>query len=234
MRRLDPSRAILVFWADLTFHEAALLADNEAKHLAAPVTQVLTEFETVFKLDLDSRREVLKTAAQASIADNNLDGGIRGLHSGALFLVKQDRSRDEFKTLFKDNIGRVVRFALKRQVEVAEDLVQKLGMKMYADEFKTPHVAALQGLIDAGKNVLGAVRAASIGRTEARLDIRAWKDNANAVRLANHGELLALAAKAGRKKDWAEAFFLSAENAPDASDEEAADDESAGSASENG
>lgn len=234
MRRIDPSRSTLVFWADLTFHEAALLADDEAKHLAVPVTQVLHEFETVLKLDLDTRREVLKTSARASIADTNIDLGIRSFHSAALFLVKQDRSRSEFTTLFSESIGRVVRFALKRQVEVAEQLVQKLGLKLYSDEFRTIHAAALQPLIDAGKNVLGAVRTASISRLEARLDIRAWKDNANAVRLANHGELLAMAAKTGRKKDWAEAFFLSADNAPEQDDGDAANDELVGDAPANG
>lgn len=234
MRRLDPSRTVLVFWADLTFHEAALLADAETKHLAAPVTQVLAEFETVFKLDLDSRRESLKASARASIADRNLDGGIRDVHSAALFLVKQDRAQNEFTTLFSDNIGRVVRFALKRQIEVAEQLVQKLGVKLYSDEFKKTHTAALQGLVDAGKGILAAVRAASISRTEARLDIRAWKDNVNAVRLATYGELLALAAKKGNKKDWAEAFFLSAENAPERDDDDAEEHESSSNAPANG
>ncbi|HRI68310.1 MAG TPA: hypothetical protein PK156_28970 [Polyangium sp.] len=224
MRRIDLSRTILFFWGDLVFHEAALLAEPEVQHLAPPVTHVLTQFESILKLDLDSRRDVLKTFARASIADKNLDGGIRDLHAATLFLVKQDRTRDEFKSLFSEHIGQVVRFALKRQVEVAEDLVQKLGMKLYGDEFKTPHTTALQSLIDVGKSALGAARNATLGRTEARLEIRAWKDNANAVRLANHGELLAWAAKKGYKKDWAEAFFLSSENAPEKEEEPSSDE----------
>jgi len=68
--------------------------------------------------------------------------------------------------------------------------------------------------LNAGSTVLKQVRSAALARTEARLDIRAWKDDANAVRMANHGELLALAARTGRNKDWVEAFFLSARNAP--------------------
>jgi len=214
MRRLDPSRAVLFFWADLVFHEAALLADDEAKHLAVPVANLLTEFESVFKLDLDTRRALLQNSARASVADSNLDTAIRALHNAALFLVGQDRTKAEFKTLFSSPISKVVSYALKRQVEVADKLVENLGLKLYTDAFKSPHLNQLQTLISKGKTILASIRSAALSRTEARLDIRAWKDDANAIRLANYGELLAIAAKTGRKKDWAEAFFLSARNAP--------------------
>lgn len=220
MRRIDSARAVLVFWADLVFHEAALLADDEAKHLASPVTKALDDFNGVLKLDLDSRRGELKAGAHASITDVQLDGGIRKLHGAALFLVGQDRKRVEFKTLFSDTIDQVVRYALKRQVEVAVGLVENLGLKLYADDFKGPHVTALNALIGKGKAVLDEVRAAALARTEARIDIQAWKDNANAVRLANYGELLMIAAKTGRKKEWAEAFFLSAKASSTGADEE--------------
>ncbi|MBK9264984.1 MAG: hypothetical protein IPM54_35030 [Polyangiaceae bacterium] len=208
MRRIDPSRAVLVFWADLVFHEAALLADDEAKHLAPQVTQALDDFNVVFKLDLDTQRSVLKANAKSSIADVHIDEGIRKLHSAALFLVDQVRKRPEFKSLFSETIDKVVRFALKRQVAIAEDLIDKLGSKIYSDDFRKPHIDSLKSLVDAGNTALADVRAAELGRTDARIDIRAWKDDVNAIRLANYGELLAIAAKSGRTKDWADAFFL--------------------------
>ncbi len=226
MRRIELSRAILVFWADLTYHEAALLADDDAKHLAAPVSQALDDFNTIFELDLESRRAVLKANAKGSVVDVHLDGGIRKLHSAALFLVGQNRKRDEFKTLFSETIDKVVRFALKRQVEVAAKLVENLGLKIYTDEFRAAHVGSLESLIASGNAVLGEIRTAALGRTEARLDIRAWKDDVNAIRLANYGELLAIAAKSGRSKDWAEAFFLNTKSSATDGDE-SLDDESA-------
>lgn len=223
MRKLDPARAILVFWADLTFHEAALLADEDAKHLAAPVSKALEDFNTIFKLDLDSRRSVLKANAKASVADVQLDERIRKLHSAALHLVNQVRKRPEFNSLFSETIDKVVRFALKRQVDVAEKLVETLGLKIYADDFRSTHVSALQSLVTAGRAVLGEVRTAEIARTEARIDIRAWKEDVNALRLANYGELTAIAAKSGRPRAWADAFFLAAKNATDESDDDTED-----------
>jgi len=221
MRRTDPKRAVLYFWSDLTFHEAALLAEEDAKHLVPVVTQSIEDFYKILKLDLDTRRAILQASAQASIADINLDGGIRGLYNAALFLAGQDRKRAEFSTLFSGPISAVIRYALKRQLEVAEEIVQKLGLKIYTDEFRSPHLAKLSALITKGKSIVAAKRTAEFNRTEARLDIRAWKDDANAVRLANYGELLAIAAKTGRGKDWAEAFFLSPSTGPTEIEDEA-------------
>lgn len=221
MRRIDPSRAILVFWADLTYHEAALLADDDAKHLAPPVSKALDDCSAISQLDLESRRAKLKAYAKASVADVHLDERIRKLHSATLYLVDQVRKRVEFTSLFSETIDKVVRFALKRQVEVAEDLVQSLGLKIYSDDFRTAHAGPLQTLISVGRTVLGEVRTAELARTEARLDIRAWKDDANALRLANYGELTAIAARAGRPRDWADAFFLSAKASGAQDDDEA-------------
>jgi hypothetical protein len=44
-------------------------------------------------------------------------------------------------------------------------------------------------------------------RVEGRLDIRTWKEEANAARLTVYGQLLTMAAKNGRGKAWAEGFF---------------------------
>jgi hypothetical protein len=224
MRRTDPSRAILVFWAALTFHEAALLADDDAKHLAAPVSKALDDFNVIFQLDLDSRRVVLKANAKASVADIHIDERIRKLHSAALFLVNQARKKPEFTALFSETIDKVVRFALKRQIEVADKLVETLGLKIYSDDFRTAHVGPLQTLVAAGRAVLTNVRSAEIARTEARLDIRAWKDDINALLLANYGELTALGAKAGRPRDWADAFFLKTKSSASDGDDDLDDD----------
>lgn len=220
MRRIDLSRAVLVFWADLTFNEAALLADEEAKHLAPPVTQALEEFNTILKLDLDTRRGELKAGARASIADAHLNDALRKLHNATLFLVAQDRKKPEFKTLFSESIDKVIRFALKRQIDVAADIVGKLALKIYTDDFRTSHVGSLTPLINQGKGIVEEVHGAALARTEARLDVRAWKENVNAIRLANYGELISIAGRTGRKRDWADAFFLSNKTTPDADENE--------------
>lgn len=67
-------------------------------------------------------------------------------------------------------------------------------------------------------------RTAALARTEARLDIRAWKEDANGIRLANYGELVAIAGRTDRKRDWADAFFLSAKTTLDDSTDNRTDD----------
>jgi hypothetical protein len=221
MRKLDPARAILVFWADLTYHEAALLADDDAKHLAPPVSKALEDFNAIFKIDLDTRRGVLKANAKSSVADAHLNERIRKLHSATLYLVDQVRKRPEFNSLFSESIDKVIRFALKRQVDVAEKLIETLGLKIYSDDFRSAHVGALQTLVTKGRSILGEVRTAELARTEARIDIRAWKDDVNALRLANYGELTTIAAKTGRQRDWAEAFYLDVKSTTEENDDDA-------------
>jgi membrane-bound ClpP family serine protease len=53
------------------------------------------------------------------------------------------------------------------------------------------------------------------------IDVRTWKEEANAVRLSIYAALLSLAAQHGRGKSWAESFFKkkSAANERDDDDE---------------
>lgn len=100
-----------------------------------------------------------------------------------------------------------VRHALKRQVEVARDLLDKLSLSLYPPEFRTAQVAALEPLVTQGAAVIEAQRKAELARAGGRLDVRAWKEGANAVRLSIYAALLGMAAQNGRGKAWAEAFF---------------------------
>jgi hypothetical protein len=207
LRSIPLSSSILKFWQDLVFLEAALLADDETKHLAAVITPVLDEFPVILQRDLDTRRGVIQTNARAFVADTRIDDTIRGLFSAVLALVQQNRKRPEFTTLFATHIGDVVRHALRKQIDVAKELADKLAMKIFPDGLRTSQTKALAAVIKRGKAVLEEVRKAEFARVEGRLDIRTWKEEANAVRLAVYGQLLQLAAKTGRGKAWAEGFF---------------------------
>jgi hypothetical protein len=87
MRVIPLNRSILVFWEQLVFLEAALLAQEDTKDIAAIITPVLDEFPATLKLDLDTRRTVIQTSARAFVADAALDEGLRGLFSRVLGLV---------------------------------------------------------------------------------------------------------------------------------------------------
>jgi hypothetical protein len=207
MRAIPLSRSILVFWEDLTFLEAALLADEETRELATPVTSVVDVFTSTLQRDLDTRRSQIQSSARAGIADARIDLGIRGLFSSTLHLVGQNRKLPAFTTLFSTHIGEVVRHALGRQVEIARDLLGKLSLSHYTPEFRAAQTAALEPLIARGAAVLEERRQAELARTAGRIDVQAWKEEANAVRLSIYASLLALAAQTGRSKAWAEVFF---------------------------
>ncbi len=207
MRTIRSSSSVLVFWQDLVFLEAALLAEEDTKPLAAVVTPVLEEFPAVLKVDLDTRRGVIQASARAFIADASVDSAIRRLFSAVLALVEQDRQRQQFLTLFPTHIGDIVRHALRKQLDVAKDLVAKLGLTLYTADFSAPQTKALNAAIKRGAAALDDVGKAELARAQGRIDIRTWKDEANAARLTVYGQLLALSAKTGRGKAWAEGFF---------------------------
>jgi hypothetical protein len=203
-----------------------LLAQEDTKDIAAIITPVLDEFPATLKLDLDSRRAVIGANARAFVADTALDEGLRGLFSRVLALVNQNRKRDEFKTLFSSHIGDVVRHALKRQLEVTSEIVKKLALKIFPDDLRTEQTKALNALIERGKAVLADTQTAAVSRVEARLDIQTWKQEANAAQLTAYGQLLAIAAKSGRNKAWAEGFFPKAGTASGAAEEETSEETS--------
>lgn len=219
MRTLSASSSVLVYWQNLVFLEAALLADPETKDLAALVTPVLNQFQTVLQIDLDTRRAIVQASARAFVADADIDDRIRRLHSGMLNYVGQNRKDPAFTTLFSTNISDVVRHALKKQIEVAVELTDKLAIKIYPDDLRTTHTKAITTSVKRGKVVLDEVRKAENARTEGRLDIRTWKEEINALRLAVYGQLLALSAKSGRGKPWAEGFFPKAPSPSDEADD---------------
>jgi hypothetical protein len=165
--------------------------------------------------DLATRRALLQAQAHETIADQNLDDGLRKLHSDTLSEVTQDREDPIFKALFSSDIGATVRFALARQLTVAQQLVTNLSLSIIPPALKS-HIAKLEQLIAAGQAVLQQRKTAAFGRTEANLGTLAWKDDVNAVRLTAYGALLGIAAKTRRPKTWAESFFMSSSSATDA------------------
>ncbi len=207
MRVIDTKFSLISFWQQLVFTEAALLAHPDTAALAAPFTTLIEAFQAVHGADLKTRRTVLQAQAHAVIADQNLDDGVRKVHSDALSEVVQDRSHAIFKALFKSDIGATVRFALARQIPVVQQLVTDLALSIIPASLK-PHIAKLESLIEAGQQVLTKRKETAFERTEANLNAMTWREDVNAVRLTTYGALLGIAAKTRRPKAWAESFFM--------------------------
>lgn len=208
MEKISERRALSVFWAHLVYTEAALQAIETTAPLAGPITDHLEKFEAVMKLDLQSQREVIRAQAHCVIADGNLDGGLRRAQNDALHEVRQDRKDRRYSTLFRENIHRMVRHALPKQVEVATEVVQKLALSIYDDAFRDRNVPLLTRLIEAGRAALDTRRRAAHDRVEARLEIAAWKEEASVLRQSVYGQLIDLAARNRQDRAWAEQFFM--------------------------
>ncbi|MFO7563054.1 MAG: hypothetical protein R6X02_10465 [Enhygromyxa sp.] len=224
MRAIPPGRSILHYWAELTYLEAALLAEEETAPFAAPVTTMLEEFDAITKRDLDTRRAIIQAYARSSVADTNLDEALREVQANTLHLVRQDRSRKEYKTLFPAALTGLIRHALARQVVVAHEFVERLGLSLFDAEFRKAQVTLLDPQIARGEAVLVERKEAELGRVEARIEIETWKEEVNAVRMSVYAQLLTIAAKHKRKRAWAETFFPKNSNRGARGADEAEDD----------
>lgn len=203
MRVLREESSTFVFWEDLVFLEAALLAYGEFAELAALVTAVLAAFPGVLQSDLDTRRTQVRAEAHVAIADTRLDGGIRELHVDSVQLAQGNKQATSHTTLFATDIGNTVKHALARQVEVATGIFDKLVLALFPPEFREKHQNRLGGLIDIGRAALARRREANIERAGVRLTITEWKEEANAVRLSVYAELI----KRNSNKEFADRFF---------------------------
>ncbi len=208
MRSLPLNRSVFVFWDNLVYAEAALLATPETAPFADVLTAHLATFGPLLEQDLGARRGLLQAYARGRIADGGVDDRLRTLHADALHAARQDRDAPGFRALFPDGLAERIRHALARQLVIAADVVEKLSLRHFDDAFRAAHVPALQAAIEAGRAALEARRKAELARTEARLDVQAWKEEANALCLATYSQLLALAARERRGRAWADAFFL--------------------------
>jgi hypothetical protein len=208
VRILELDRAVLYFWADLVFLEAALLAREGTRHLAAPITAHLATFPQIFQTGLEGERQVLQAAALAAVADGDLDDVLRLAHSNALDEVTQDRKAPFFVLLFPEHIGNLVRHALAAQVAVVEGFIGRLASSLVPEAYRTRWQVRLNTALEAGKAALGVRRQAAFAQAETRLTVQGWKEEANALRRTVWADLLKLGANRRDGKEWSEQFFL--------------------------
>jgi hypothetical protein len=150
----------------------------------------------------------VRQQAEAVIADVVLDEGLRDLNSALLAEVRQDRKAALFVAVLGEGpFSKRLRYALERQLKEARGIVTNLGLNLVPAGLRDRFVPALQAHIDAGQAVLERRASAHAARTQARLDIEAWKQDANAIRRGVYGELVKLAADQGHDAHWPDAFF---------------------------
>jgi hypothetical protein len=208
MKQLAQGSSVFVYWDDLCYLESALLASPEANNLAAPVTQHLQDFDGLLQKDLSTRRGVVQQQAHAAIADLALDETLRDLNSALLAEVRQDRKAPLFVAVMGEGpFSKRLQYALERQLKEARAIAANLGLSIVPASLRDRFAPALKARIDEGQAVFERRGEAHMARTQARLDIETWKQDANSIRRAVFGELVKLAAEGGHEATWPDAFF---------------------------
>ncbi len=210
MYMLGDGSSLAVYWEDLAFVEASLLAVPETVGLALAVTAHLAELEGIEVRDKASMRALVQARARASVTDVVLDDGVRDVQSDLLNLVRQDRKDRRYEAVFKKGLTTTIRTtALSKQIVEVDRIVGVLELPIYEDDFRDKQVGILEPLLVRGREALLASEKAEKGRVVNRIQIDDWKHEANVVRMDVYGQLVVIAAKEGKSKKWVRAFFPS-------------------------
>lgn len=208
MYNVNLTSSLAVYWEDLVFVEASLLAVPEAAGLAGPVTAHLAALEDVEGRDKQSMRELVQARARASVMDAALDDGVRDVQSNLLNLVRQDRKDRRYEAMFKKGLSQAVgTSSLPKQIVEVERIKKALELPFYGDAFREEQTDFLEPLLERGKQALETSEKAAQGRVVNRIQIDDWKAAANAVRMDVYGKLMVIAAEQGKSKRWVRSFF---------------------------
>ena len=207
MEVIPSERSHSIFWEQLIYTEAMLLAHEETKPMAESVTTAIGEFDTLQTDNRLNQRKVIQSKAKSNMADNSLDHEMRKTQSTMLHEVGQDRSSKSYRTIFHTDIGSLTRYSLKRQLEIAEEMVRKIDLPGIPEAIRTDHKPRLEVAIAHGKEAIEERKIVQFKYLEHKMNMDEWKDNVNSIRLSVYSMLLQLASKTRRKPRWANTFF---------------------------
>ena len=212
MRAQPLDLSLLAYWEELVYLEAACLARPETAHLAAEVAAELDSWQPLFQADLARRRADAKMRASVAMADLGLDMGIRATYNALLGAAGQNRKAPAFADVFKATLGVLIAPGLRKQIDVAADIIKRLALDAVPTALRDGHVAILTALVTTGKVALDVRDNADVDRVRHRRSTTDWKQAVNAVRLGVYAELLKIGVANGHGKAYAEAFFATGED----------------------
>lgn len=225
MRKISQSAALLTFLEGLEFSEAALGADEETQDLVQPFTDMMNEWDGVFKKEREGRRNVIRANAVVAVRNAQLDTKTVRFGASVLAEVGGDRKAPFFRRFFATAPSVFVRQALRKQCETTLNLViveigkldKKHALRSYLEPLTDLSKAALDAL-DARNKVTGE-------RTMSANDVNEWKEGVNALLLSTYAELLKIAAEKGYPRSWADTFFPADSAGPDTATDDSASPE---------
>lgn len=205
MRKIPLSNGLLYFLEEIEYSEAALLADDDAKALAAAFTEAITEWDGMFKTERAARREVIRAEAVVAIRNEQLDATTITFAKTARGLAPEVLVK-----VFNVAPGRFIRRALRAQSEHTINVIAVEIGKLAPENAVFAFGAKLKTLAEAALDALGnRAKVKGITATTGN-DVDEWKEGINSLRLHTWTELLKTADAKGYPKSWAEAFFRSA------------------------
>ncbi|MBI2378799.1 MAG: hypothetical protein HYV07_32695 [Deltaproteobacteria bacterium] len=207
MRRLHPSRSILMYLDELDFTYAALSAHEATSALAAPFGAEIEAWNSLFTQVRASRRKVVAAEARVAIADENLDRTTMRFAQVLLVETEGDRKSPLFRRFFPSAPSEHIRGNLRKQCERTRDVMiaelEKLEDTSPLKPFKPQLLAAANAALEA----IEARGKAKAEATQTSIDLEEWKEGINRLRTTTHAEIRKIAVDRRLGSDFAETFF---------------------------
>ena len=193
-------------WADLTFTEARLLGDTNAKELAPPFTELRQRVESVRSRQLDTWRDEVFAQAAVTAADYALDDWVRDLDLALKHIVEGDTESPRYRRYFTTAPSSFIRMGLESELLRVRSWPDSLSSESEAELKELG--ARLRTLVTQGDAALDGRRAAGAKRSDHRVrSIASLIDDINNARLSLYGSLASKAAELRLPRNWPDRFF---------------------------
>lgn len=193
-------------WADLTFTEARLLGDTNAKELAPAVTQLRQGVERVRNGQLDSWRGEVFAQAAVDTADDALDDWVHDLDVALKHILSGDTTSPRYRRYFPLAPSSLIRMGLESELGRVRSWADSLASE---NEPELKELGErLRTLIAQGDTALEGRRKAAAQRNDHRVrSIASLIDDINNARLSLYGTLARKAAELRLPRNWPDRFF---------------------------
>jgi hypothetical protein len=202
-------------WADLTFTEARLLGDVNAKESAPTITQLRQAIERVRNGQLDSWREEVFAQAAVDTADDALDDCVHDVDVALKHILSGDTTSPRYQRYFPVAPSSIIRMGLESELGRVRSWPDSLASE---NEPELKELGArLRTLVTEGDAALESRRKAAAQRNDHRVrSITSLIDDINNARLSLYGTLARKAAELRLPRNWPDRFFQRASRTPKA------------------
>lgn len=202
MRKIPLSHGLITYLEEIEHTEAALLADDDAKVLAAAFSSAIQDWDGIFKTERSTRREIIRAEAIVAVRNEQLDTATMQFSRAARALAPGLLDR-----AFNIAPGRFIRTALRKQAERTVNVIAVEIGKLDAQNPVASFGPRLDALAKAAITALDGRAQAKGAAATGGNDVDEWKEGINSLRLLTWTELIKIADSKGYPRSWAEAFF---------------------------